>query len=89
MAVLCCAGSGEVDIFAFGYERNITTLVYLYCERYIAFTFMRHSFPCAYKSTIVVGIVGIVNELVTHSVAAQIMRVAIWIFNLDGLEIRP
>ena len=40
MAVLCRTGSGEVDVFAFGYERNLTLLAYLYCKYYIVITFM-------------------------------------------------
>lgn len=93
MAVLGCAGSGEVDVFAFGYERNLTLLAYLYRKYYIAVILIRQSFPRAYECTVVVGIVGVVNEVaacaVANHITAQLMCVAIWSCSLDGLKIRP
>ena len=89
MAVLCRTGSGEVDVFAFGYERNLTLLAYLYCKYYIAVTLMCHGFPCTFECTVVVGSVGIVDEQVTHAVATQVMRVAIWVCSIDDFAVRP
>lgn len=92
VAVLCRAGGGEVDVFAWSYECNLTLLAYLYCIRYVVAVIMRRRFPCAYESTVVVGIVGVVNEVVAgavvHHVATQTVSIAVWSCSLDCLEVR-
>ena len=83
MSVLGGAGSGEVDVFTWGRECSLALFVYIYGECYVLVALVCHSLPCAYESTVVVGSVGIVNEIIIHTVAAQLVRVAIWVCSID------